>query len=61
MTTETATAPLPLAAGDDGTPCHLWCCDPRLALCGQVLDEAAQDDDDFECVVCLDLLGTCCP
>jgi hypothetical protein len=52
--------PLPAStlAADDDTLSHYFCCDPDRALCGTdlpVCDEADDDDEAVDCVVCTSL------
>ncbi|MFE3202175.1 hypothetical protein [Embleya sp. NPDC059237] len=49
-------------AGSDTTSAselvHACCCDPDVGLCGEDLSGSswAADEDDIECVVCVDLV-----
>lgn len=48
-----------LEAAEDSDIVHLTCCRDngrvQVALCGWICDEPASDDDEFECVVCVDI------
>ncbi len=41
-------------ASGDGSYCHLWCCDPDVALCGADIsgEEECDDPGHVICVLC---------
>lgn len=58
-----ATAPAPATSDTGSDTCHVFCCDPDIALCGEDVSDvpevpAGVGDD---CIVCLDLETQPCP
>jgi len=53
----------PRQSSSDDDLDHLYCCDPNRALCGSDLTDSPElaDDEDENCVVCIDLDEQPCP